>query len=86
MSIAATSSVPPKEWAKVTSNSRLKAGQFVLLDNSLEEKKEAPQPEQEIPAELVSTMRSWIIFKDSHIIVLNKPNKVSVQGKPIYSL
>eukprot|EP01127_Copromyxa_protea_P024395 TRINITY_DN958_c0_g1_i2.p1 TRINITY_DN958_c0_g1~~TRINITY_DN958_c0_g1_i2.p1 ORF type:complete len:275 (-),score=48.42 TRINITY_DN958_c0_g1_i2:365-1189(-) len=79
VSVSTTAS-PTSPWVKVGSNTRLQAGQYVLLSSALEEKKEVPVPEKEISPELTRILRSWVIYKDKHIIVLNKPAKVAVQG------
>lgn len=63
---------------RAKANQRLEAGQIIrvppISDAPVEKKKSAPDPHD------VKEMRQMVIYEDQHIIALNKPPGIAVQG------
>lgn len=86
----------PSPIPKTSSSSRLQAvcrrnkffvtlkGNYVLISTVLSEKKDAEAPPKQISPEMITKLKSMVIFKDKHIIVLNKPRGIAVQGNFIH--
>ena len=69
------------DGAKVKSNHRLAAGATIRVPPvSSEDVKEGQNAEQRLSAEDRAFMESLVIYRDKHVLALNKPFGIAVQG------
>lgn len=66
---------------RVESSNRVHEGQYIHFPSYFQHSEVAkPTRETELSAAVVSRVREWVLYRDEHLLVLNKPPGLSVQG------
>lgn len=68
---------------KCKGNERIQAGQEIRvppLQDGLKNDTPIFRPEKEMDPQTIAEVRSWVLYKDEHMIVINKPSGLPTQG------
>jgi 23S rRNA pseudouridine955/2504/2580 synthase len=65
---------------KALANARIMAGQVITYPDMVQEAVQAPKPKKTVSENDLAEIRKWVIYRDSNLIVINKPHGLAVQG------
>jgi 23S rRNA pseudouridine955/2504/2580 synthase len=65
---------------KAKTSDRVKAGQVISYPQMAVTELQKKKPKPEVNPDDLAEIRKWVLYKDSHVIVINKPAGLAVQG------
>jgi 23S rRNA pseudouridine955/2504/2580 synthase len=65
---------------KVQANERIAAGQVITCPDEVQTAVAKPKPKKAANPEDLAEIRKWVLYRDSNIIIINKPQGLAVQG------
>jgi 23S rRNA pseudouridine955/2504/2580 synthase len=68
------------DGGRAKANDRLAAGQIIRVPPLPDEAEAGPRPERPVDATLAADLRKRVLYRDDHVIAIDKPAGLAVQG------